>query len=43
MFRAEERGDPERMKLRVRTYRALPVAVLELKRKGSAARVAIRD
>ena len=34
-FYAKERGDPERLKLRVRTYRDSPIAVLELKRKIS--------
>jgi hypothetical protein len=35
LFWAKERGDPERLKLRVRTYRGSPIAVLELKRKIS--------
>ena len=35
MFRAKERGDPERLKLRVRTYRDAKSAVLEIKRKVS--------
>jgi len=35
LFWAKERGDPERLKLRVRTYRNSPIAVLELKRKTS--------
>jgi hypothetical protein len=35
LFWAKERGDPERLKLRVRTYRGSSIAVLELKRKIS--------
>jgi len=35
LFWATERGDPERLKLRVRTYRGSSIAVLELKRKIS--------
>ena len=35
LFQAKERGDPERLKLRVRSYRGTPIAVLELKRKIS--------
>jgi hypothetical protein len=35
LFHAKERGDPERLKLRVRTYRGSDLAVLELKRKVS--------
>ncbi len=35
LFWAKERGDPERLKLRVRTYTGSPIAVLELKRKIS--------
>jgi hypothetical protein len=35
LFWAKERGDPERLKLRVRTYLGSSIAVLELKRKIS--------
>jgi hypothetical protein len=35
MFRAKERGDPDRLKLRVRTYHDTDTAVLEIKRKVS--------
>ncbi len=35
LFWAKERGDAERLKLRVRTYRGSSIAVLELKRKIS--------
>lgn len=35
LFWAKERGDPERLKMRIRTYRGSPIAVLELKRKIS--------
>ncbi|MFP6655706.1 MAG: polyphosphate polymerase domain-containing protein [Myxococcota bacterium] len=34
-YQAKERGDPERLKLRVRTYGDSPTAVLEIKRKIS--------
>ena len=35
LFYAKERGDPDRLKLRVRSYRGSQIAVLELKRKIS--------
>jgi hypothetical protein len=35
LFQAKERGDPERSKLRIRTYRGSSIAILELKRKVS--------